>query len=155
MLRVGDPAPDFSLRDQGGKAHSLFVYAGKQLLIYFYPKADTLGCTRQSCSVRDHAAELADVGVAVVGVSPDGAKAQKRFDKKFSLGFPLLCDIDHTMAEAYGVWTKRMGFSKFGLGMVRSAFLVGSEGSLRGVWSPVRPKDTVRNALSSATAIKG
>ena len=155
MLSVGDPAPNFSLQDQDGKTRSLSIYAGKQLLIYFYPKANTLGCTRQSCSVRDHAADLAAAGVAVVGVSPDGAKAQKRFDEKFSLGFPLLCDTDHAMAEAYGAWTERWGFSKFGLGMVRSAFLIGSDGSLSGVWSPVTPEDTVLNALSSATAAAG
>ena len=149
MLNVGDPAPDFLLQDQDGNTHSLAGYAGKQLLIYFYPRADTPGCTKQSCSVRDHAAELAAKGVAAVGVSPDGAKAQQRFDHKFALGFPLLCDTDHAMADAYGAWAERKVFGKLGLGIVRSAFLVGPDGTLRGVWSPVTPEDTVPNALSA------
>lgn len=150
MLSAGDPAPDFSLQDQDGNTHALADFAGRQLLIYFYPRADTPGCTRQSCSVRDHAAELAAKGVAVVGVSPDGAAAQKRFDAKYSLGFPLLCDTEHAMANAYGAWRERKVFGKIGLGVVRSAFLVGPDGTLRGAWSPVTPADTVSNALAAA-----
>lgn len=150
MLSAGDPAPDFSLQDQDGNTHALADFTGRQLLIYFYPRADTPGCTRQSCSVRDHAAELAAKGVAVVGVSPDGAAAQKRFDAKYSLGFPLLCDTEHAMANAYGAWRERKVFGKIGLGVVRSAFLVGPDGTLRGAWSPVTPADTVPNALAAA-----
>lgn len=150
MLSAGDPAPDFSLQDQDGNTCTLADFAGRQLLIYFYPRADTPGCTRQSCSVRDHAAELAAKGVAVVGVSPDGAAAQKRFDAKYSLGFPLLCDTEHAMASAYGAWRERTVFGKLGLGVVRSAFLVGPDGTLRGAWSPVTPADTVPNALAAA-----
>lgn len=150
MLSAGDPAPDFSLQDQDGNTHALADFAGRQLLIYFYPRADTPGCTRQSCSVRDHAVELAAKGVAVVGVSPDGAAAQKRFDAKYSLGFPLLCDTEHAMANAYGAWRERKVFGKIGLGVVRSAFLVGPDGTLRAAWSPVTPADTVPNALAAA-----
>lgn len=150
MLSAGDPAPDFSLRDQDGATHTLADYAGRRLLIYFYPRADTPGCTRQSCSVRDHAAELAAADLAVVGVSPDGAAAQKRFDDKYSLGFPLLCDTDRAMAGAYGAWGERKVLGKIGLGLIRSAFLVGPDGRLHGVWSPVTPADTVPNALAAA-----
>lgn len=150
MLSAGDPAPDFSLPDQDGNTHTLADYAGQKLLIYFYPRANTPGCTRQSCSVRDHAAELAARGMAVVGVSPDGAAAQKRFDDKYTLGFPLLCDTDHAMATAYGAWGRRAVLGKIGLGLIRSAFLVGPDGRLRGAWSPVTPADTVPNALAAA-----
>ena len=155
MLSVGDPAPDFLLQDQDGKNHSLADYTGNQLLIYFYPRADTPGCTRQSCSVRDHSSDLATEDVAAVGVSPDGTQAQKRFDEKFSLGFTLLCDTEHVMAEAYGAWKERTVFGKIGLGIVRSAFLVGRDGLLRGVWMPVKPEDTVPNALAVAKTAEG
>jgi len=155
MLSVGDPAPDFSLQDQDGITHRLADYAGRQLIVYFYPKADTPGCTRQSCSVRDHAAELANAGVAAVGVSPDGAEAQKRFDDKFGLGFPLLCDTDREMAKSYGAWAERKVFGKVGISIVRSAFLVDVDGVLRGVWSPVTPENTVPIALAAAKAAAG
>ncbi len=155
MLSVGNPAPDFSLQDQDGKNHSLADYTGKQLLIYFYPKADTPGCTRQSCSVRDYSSDLEAEGVVAFGVSPDGAKAQKRFDDKFSLGFTLLCDTEHVMAAAYGAWKERNVFGKIGLGIVRSAFLVGQDGLLRGVWIPVKPEDTVPKALAVAKTAEG
>ena len=150
MLKTGDTAPSFSLSDQDGKVHSLTDYAGRQLLIYFYPRADTPGCTRQSCSVRDHATQLASRGIAAVGVSPDGSAAQKRFDEKFSLGFPLLCDTERKMVDAYGAWGERTAFGKTRMGLIRAAFLVGSDGLLRGVWSPVTPEDTVSNALAAA-----
>lgn len=150
MLSVGDPAPEFSLTDQDGKAHRLSDYAGTQLLVYFYPRADTPGCTKQSCSVRDNITRLAAEGVTAVGVSPDGAEAQRRFDKKFSLGFPLLCDTEHAMAEAYGAWGEKSSFGKKSTGIIRSAFLIGPDGRLSGVWSPVSPGDTVSNALATA-----
>jgi peroxiredoxin Q/BCP len=150
MLSAGDPAPDFSLQDQDGNPHTLADYAGRQLLIYFYPRADTPGCTKQSCSVRDHVAELAAKGIAALGVSPDGPAAQKRFDDKFSLGFPLLCDTERAMIDAYGAWGERTVFGKTGMGLIRSAFLVGADGTLRGAWSPVTPDDTVPNALAAA-----
>ena len=150
MLNVGEPAPDFSLQDQDGNTHTLADYAGQQLLIYFYPRADTPGCTRQSCSVRDHEAELAAKGIAAIGVSPDGPTAQKRFDDKFSLGFPLLCDTERAMIDAYGAWGERTVFGKTRMGLIRSAFLVGSDGMLLGEWSPVTPEDTVSNALAAA-----
>ena len=104
MLQTGDPAPDFSLSDQDGATHSLAGYRGRKLLIYFYPRADTPGCTRQSCAVRDARGDLDGRNVAAVGISPDTPKDQKKFDDKFELGFPLLADHDHQVAEAYGVW---------------------------------------------------
>ena len=144
------PRPISRCRIRSGNPHTLADYAGRQLLIYFYPRADTPGCTKQSCSVRDHAAELAAKGIAALGVSPDGPAAQKRFDDKFSLGFPLLCDTERAMIDAYGAWGERTVFGKTGMGLIRSAFLVGADGTLRGAWSPVTPDDTVPNALAAA-----
>src|SRR5512145_320559 len=103
-LSPGDPAPGFELMDQNGKAVKLTDFKGRKLLLYFYPKADTPGCTRQACSVRDARMELADLGLAVVGISPDKPERQQKFDLKFGLAFPLLSDPEHQAATAYGVW---------------------------------------------------
>ena len=147
-LKVGDPAPAFSLPDQSGKNHSLADFKGKKLLVFFYPKADTPGCTRQSCSVRDNHSDLSSLGVASIGVSPDSSDAQKKFDDKFSLGFPLLADTEKTMAEAFGVWGERKKFGKVSMGINRSSFLVDEKGALAGVWYGVSPEDTVPNVLT-------
>ena len=151
-LKVGDTAPAFSLSDQSGASHSLDAYAGRKLLIYFYPKADTPGCTRQSCAVRDAKTGLSEVDMAVVGVSPDGVDAQGKFDEKFSLGFPLLCDTEKTMAEAYGVWVEKKNYGRTYMGINRSSFLVDEKGKLEGVWYGVKPEDTVPKALAAAGA---
>ena len=147
-LKVGDPAPAFSLPDQSGKNHSLADFKGKKLLVFFYPKADTPGCTRQSCSVRDNHSDLSSLGVASIGASPDSSGAQKKFDDKFSLGFPLLADTQKTMAEAFGVWGERKKFGKVSMGINRSSFLVDEKGALAGVWYGVSPEDTVPNVLT-------
>ena len=151
-LKVGDSAPAFSLSDQSGASHSLEAYAGRKLLIYFYPKADTPGCTRQSCAVRDAKSELAGLDMDVVGVSPDGADAQGKFDEKFTLGFPLLCDTEKTMAEAYGVWVEKKNYGRTYMGINRSSFLVDEKDKLGGVWYGVKPEDTVPKALAAAGA---
>ena len=148
MLQTGDPAPDFSLSDQDGAAHTLADYRGRKLLIYFYPRADTPGCTRQSCAVRDARSELEGHGVAAVGISPDTPSAQKKFDAKFELGFPLLADADHQVAEAYGVWGERKRYGRTYMGINRSSFLVDEAGSLAAVWYGVKPEATVPNVLA-------
>ena len=149
-LKVGESAPTFSLPDQEGVQHSLEEYAGRKLLIYFYPKADTPGCTRQSCAVRDAKGELAGLEMDVVGVSPDAATAQKKFDDKFALAFPLLCDTENAMAEAYGVWVEKKNYGRTYMGINRSSFLVDETGKLQGVWYGVKPEETVPQALASA-----
>src|SRR5438445_1560458 len=106
-LTPGDNAPAFTLLDQAGGKVKLSDYKGRKLLVYFYPKADTPGCTRQSCSVRDARPDLSALGVAAVGISPDGSGAQARFDQKYDLGFPLLADQDRTVASAYGAWGEK------------------------------------------------
>ena len=145
-LTAGDPAPSFSLVDQAGDTVSLSDFAGRKLLVYFYPKADTPGCTTQSCAVRDAREDLSSLGVDVVGISPDEPEAQSRFDQKFELGFPLLSDPDHAIAQAYGVWGEKMNYGKKYTGIIRSSFLIDADGRVAQAWYKVSPKDTVPKA---------
>ena len=127
-------------------------FRGRTLLVYFYPKADTPGCTTQSCAVRDAQEDLAELGVDVVGISPDEPDAQAAFDEKFSLGFPLLSDPDHAVAEAWGVWGEKSMYGNAYMGVIRSSFLVDEDGRIREAFYKVSPKDTVpkaREALAS------
>lgn len=142
-LKVGDKAPSFSLVDQHGDMVSLEDFAGSKVLVYFYPKANTPGCTKQSCAVSDSLADLKDAGVQAVGISPDDSAAQLKFDKKYDLGFPLLADTDHAVAEAFGAWGEKSMYGKKYMGIVRSAFLVDEEGLLLSVAYKVTPANTV------------
>lgn len=145
-LNPGDKAPDFELVDQQGQTVRLSDYAGRKVLLYFYPKADTPGCTKQSCSVRDSRADLKKVGVAAIGISPDAPAAQKKFDEKYNLGFPLLSDADHAVAEAYGVWGQKVSMGRTTVGIIRSSFLVDEQGRVVQAWYKVGPEETVPNA---------
>lgn len=145
-LKKGLIAPDFSLTDQNGKQVSLSSYRGHKVLIYFYPKALTSGCTAQSCSVRDAKPSLNIKGVDVLGISPDLPEKQMEFDKKYDLGFPLLSDPEHKVAEAYGVWGEKNMYGKKYMGIIRSSFLVDENGIIINAWYKVSPKDTVTNA---------
>ena len=145
-LSKGDKAPSFQLKDQDGNLRSLSDYKGKKLLLFFYPKADTPGCTKQSCSVSESLEAFKDAGVACIGVSPDMPKDQKKFDEKFKLGFPLLGDEDHAIAEAYGVWGEKSMYGKMYMGIIRSSFLIDEEGKIIEAWYKVSPEDTVPNA---------
>jgi thioredoxin-dependent peroxiredoxin len=149
QLKPGDPAPSFELLDQSGRPVRLEDYRGRKLLVYFYPKADTSGCTAQSCSVRDHLAGLEALGAAAVGISPDPPRAQAKFDTKYGLGFPLLSDVDHVAAEAFGVWAEKSMYGKKYMGIVRSAFLIDEDGTITDAWYKVSPGDTVPNALAA------
>jgi peroxiredoxin Q/BCP len=151
-LAAGDQAPDFKLADQHGKTVTLSDFQGHKLLIYFYPKADTPGCTAQACSVRDSRADLAKLELAVVGISPDDPEVQAEFDRKHGLDFPLLSDPDHAVADAYGVWGDKSMYGKTYQGIIRSSFLVDERGRIIQAWYQVSPKDTVpkaRQALKS------
>ena len=148
-LQKSSAAPPFALENQHGEVIKLDQFAGRKVLIYFYPKANTPGCTTQSCAVRDALAELRDMGVEPLGISPDKPPAQNRFDQKFSLGFPLLCDTEHTVAEAYGVWREKKMYGKTYMGILRSAFLIDETGNLNEVWYKVSPADTVPNVLKA------
>ena len=148
-LRPGDPAPAFDLPDQAGTSVKLADYRGRKLLLYFYPKADTPGCTTQSCAIRDAKEDLSGLGIEVVGVSPDKPGKQRAFDEKFGLGFPLLSDPDHAVAEAYGAWGERSMYGKTYMGIIRSSFLIGEDGRVVEAWYKVKPGDTVPKALAA------
>jgi thioredoxin-dependent peroxiredoxin len=148
-LRPGDPAPPFALLDQHGETVRLDDYRGKRLLVYFYPEADTPGCTRQSCDLRDHRQDLAGLGLDVVGISPDPPPKQLAFDQKYHLGFPLLADEDHAVAEAYGTWVERERNGRTYLGILRSSFLIDEQGRIEQAWYRVKPEDTVPNAVGA------
>lgn len=147
ILQAGDPAPAFELLDQKESQVKLSDFRGSRLLIYFYPKADTAGCTKQSCAVRDALPNFGDLGVQAVGISPDRPQAQAKFDRKYGLGFPLLSDPDHEAAEAYGVWGEKSMYGKKYMGILRSAFLVDGQGIIEGAWYKVKPDQTVPKAL--------
>jgi thioredoxin-dependent peroxiredoxin len=150
LLQPGDKAPAISLKDQDGAPTKLSAYKGRKVLVYFYPKADTPGCTQQSCGLRDVAGDIGDT--AIVGISPDLPEKQKKFDVKYSLGFPLLSDPDHRVAEAYGVWGEKKLYGKAYMGIVRSAFLIDETGKVEQAWYKVSPKDTPKNLLKAIGA---
>ncbi len=140
-LEPGDKAPDFRLQDQHGNWVTLKDVLGKGgALIYFYPKADTPGCTTQACGLRDVLGEIGST--VVVGISPDPPARQEKFDAKYSLGFPLLSDEDHAVAEAYGTWGERSMYGKKYMGIIRSAFLIDAQGRVEQAWYKISPKDT-------------
>jgi len=148
-LQPGDPAPPFALPDQRGETVRLENYLGRKVLVYFYPEADTPGCTVQSCDLRDHRQDLAGIGAEVVGISPDLPDKQLAFDQKYRLGFPLLSDPDHAAAEAWGAWGEKVRDGRTSIGLIRSSFLVDEQGRIEGAWSPVKPEDTVPKALAA------
>lgn len=139
-------APDFRLPDQHGQPVSLADFRGRKLLVYFYPQADTPGCTVQACSIRDAREELRDLGLAVVGISPDQPATQQKFDAKYNLSFPLLADPDHRVAEAYGAWGEKTRYGKKSLGIIRSSFLIDAAGKIVKAWYGVKPEETVPKA---------
>ncbi len=145
MLSQGDAVPDFELEDQNGNLVRLQDFRGRKLLVYFYPKADTPGCTKQACSVRDSREDLSGIGVAAVGISPDKPTKQKKFEEKFDLNFPLLADTDHAVAEHFGVWGEKSMYGKKVMGIMRSSFLIDEEGRILQAWYKVKPLDTVPN----------
>ncbi len=145
-LEKGRTAPAFSLRDQDGKTVKLSDFRGRKVLLYFYPRADTPGCTTQSCSVRDARQDMKKLSVEVLGISPDMPENQKKFDVKYSLGFPLLSDPDHAVADAYGVWGEKSSYGKTSMGIIRSSFLIDEGGKVLRVWYKVKPEDTVPKA---------
>jgi len=151
-LKPGDKAPDFTLLDQHGEPFTLSksLKARKVWhLIYFYPKADTPGCTTQACGLRDAIEATVGDKAVVVGISPDTPQRQKKFDDKYTLGFPLLADEDHTVAEAYGTWGERSMYGKKYMGIIRSAFLIDPKGTVTEAWYKVSPKDTPANVLNA------
>jgi peroxiredoxin Q/BCP len=150
-LNPGDSAPDFTLPDQDGNPVSLSSLRGKTVVLYFYPKADTPGCTTQACGVRDHQADYEAADAVVLGVSPDEVKATAKFDQKYGLGFPLLADEGHKVAEQYGVWVKKNRYGREYMGNERTTFVIAPDGTVKDVLRNVKPAehdDLVLEALA-------
>ncbi|MGQ0617816.1 MAG: thioredoxin-dependent thiol peroxidase [Acidimicrobiia bacterium] len=149
-LKPGDKAPDFTLLDQNGEKFSLSKSLKEKKvwhLIYFYPKADTPGCTTQACGLRNVMPRVG--GTVVVGISPDKPEKQKKFDDKYALGFPLLADEDHGVAEKFEVWAEKSMYGRKYMGILRSAFLIDEKGKVAEAWYKISPKDTVANLLKA------
>jgi peroxiredoxin Q/BCP len=146
MLAEGSVAPDFELLDQDGKKFSLSKMGKKKVLIYFYPKADTPGCTAQSCGLRDIKDKIGRT--VIVGISPDKSEKQKKFDDKYELGFPLLADTENDVAKAFKVWKKKSMYGREYMGIERSAFLV-QDGVVLRAWYKISPADTPTNLLKA------
>jgi peroxiredoxin Q/BCP len=147
MLTAGQPAPDFDLTNQENQEQSLHALRGRPVLVYFYPRADTPGCTQQACGLRDIAGQVGDT--VILGISPDKPAALARFRDKYSLNFDLLSDLDHSVAEAYDVWQEKKNYGKTYMGILRSAFLIGADGKIRNAWYKISPKDTPTRLLEA------
>ena len=152
MLMQGMKAPEFMLLDMDGKAHSLSDFAGKRVVLYFYPKDNTSGCTKQACAFRDAHAEMAALNAVVIGVSKDSAASHRKFTEKNELNFLLLSDPDHAVMEAYGVWQEKKMCGKVSMGTVRTTFIIDAEGNIEKVMEKVKP-DT--NAADVAAYLAG
>jgi thioredoxin-dependent peroxiredoxin len=139
MAEPGERAPDFELPDQDGEKHKLSDYAGKNVVLYFYPKALTSGCTVQACGVRDRASDYADANAVVLGVSPDPQKKLREFADKERLNFTLLGDEDHQVAESYGVWVEKSMYGRNYMGMERSTFIIAPDGTISTILRNVKP----------------
>jgi peroxiredoxin Q/BCP len=152
MLEAGQAAPDFTLPDQDGEELSLSDLRGETVVLYFYPRADTPGCTTQACGVRDRGADYTAAGARVIGVSPDEVDAVKKFADKFELDFTLLADADHAVADAYGAWGEKSMYGKKYMGVQRATFLIDPDGTIAKVFPKVSPKthdDVVLEALAA------
>jgi peroxiredoxin Q/BCP len=143
----GKRAPAFTLPDQHEDKVRLSSFAGRRVLVYFYPRADTPGCTTQACGLRDIADQIGDT--VIIGVSPDTPAKLKKFDDKYGLGFTLVSDADHAIAEKYGVWVLKKMYGKEYMGVQRSAFLVGADGKIERAWPKISPKDTPTKLLEA------
>jgi thioredoxin-dependent peroxiredoxin len=155
MLAAGDTAPDFTLPDQDGNKVSLADLGGQTVVLYFYPRADTPGCTIQACGVRDRRAEYEKAGARVLGVSPDSVEDVRKFADKFDLGFTLLADADHGVADAYGAWVEKSMYGKKYMGVQRATFVIDPKGKVSHVFPKVSPKthdEVILKALAELSA---
>jgi thioredoxin-dependent peroxiredoxin len=149
VIEPGDTAPDFELPDQDGRPVQLSDFRGQRVVLYFYPKADTPGCTTQACGVRDRSAEYVDASAVVLGVSPDSVAKVKKFYDKFSLGFTLLADEDHAVAESYGVWVEKSMYGRKYFGNERTTFVIDVDGVVSEVLRKVKPAEHDDRALAA------
>jgi len=147
QIQAGDQAPDFETVDENGKPVKLSDFRGKKVVLYFYPKDNTSGCTAQACGFRDSYPQIEAGDAVVLGVSPDSAKSHTNFKNKFELPFPLLVDTDHAIAEAYGVWQEKSMYGRKYMGIVRSHFVIGPDGRVLDAQYKVSPADSVSKSL--------
>jgi len=148
-LKEGDPAPDFSAATSGGGKVSLVDFKGKNVILYFYPKDDTPGCTKEACAFRDGFAAFKERGAVVLGVSTDSVKAHDKFVEKFKLPFPLLADEDKKIVEAYGVWGEKKFMGRKYMGTHRVTFLIGGDGLIKKIWPQVKPDEHANEVLAA------
>ena len=149
ILKEGDNAPEFSLTDNEGKFHSLKNYSGEKLIIFFYPRANTPGCTVEACNLRDYFNDLRNKGYSILGVSADTEKSQQSFSKKYNFPFPLLADVEKVMINAYGVWGPKKFRGKEYDGILRKTFLVDEEGIIERIIDKVKTKDHAAQILEA------
>lgn len=149
MVEEGKPAPPFTLPTDGGETVSLEDLRGKPVVLYFYPKDDTPGCTAQACGIRDAWTEFQAAGAVVLGVSPDGEASHAKFREKYDLPFPLLADTDHAVADAYGVWGEKSMYGKTYMGVDRSTFVIDADGNVAKVFRKVKPDEHADQVLGA------
>jgi peroxiredoxin Q/BCP len=155
LLAEGDQAPDFTLPDQGGNPVTLSDLRGQTVVLYFYPRADTPGCTTQACGIRDHTADYDEIDARVIGVSPDPVAAVRKFADKYHLGFTLLADEDHTVADTYGTWGEKSMYGKTYMGVQRATFIIDADGRIAKAFPKVSPKTHDDVVLEALGALKG
>jgi thioredoxin-dependent peroxiredoxin len=152
QLKVGAKAPAFTLNDQAGKKVKLSDFKGRRVVVYFYPKADTPGCTNQACSLQEALPMMRRLKAQVLGISPDPPEKQQKFATKYALKFPLLADEDHTVADAWGTWGDRTLYGRKFKGIIRSAFVIDEQGKVAATFYKVSPKDTVPKVTATLKA---
>ena len=149
MLKEGDKAPDITLATDSGEKLALSSFRGKKVVLYFYPRANTPGCTVEACEFRDHAGKFAKKNAVIVGISPDATKPQANFKTKYELPFTLLCDVDKAAANAYGVWKEKSMYGKKVMGIERSTFLIGEDGAILKIFSKVKAQGHAEQVLAA------
>lgn len=149
LIEPGKKAPAFTLKDQGGKTHRLADYAGRPVILYFYPKDDTPGCTKEACAFRDNLPKFKPSKAAVLGVSILDEASKAKFAKKYDLNFPLLADADHAIAEKYGVWQEKSNYGKTYMGIARTTYLIGPDGKVEKRWDRVKVDDHADEVLAA------
>lgn len=152
VLSAGNQAPEFELMDNEGKLHKLSDYQGQTIVVYFYPKDDTPGCTKEACSFRDAYADFREAGIEVIGISPDNEKSHSKFIQKYELPFVLLSDPDHQVCEAFGVWGLKKYMGREYEGVYRTTFVIGPDGVVKRVFENVKPADHSHEVLAEVLA---
>jgi len=155
LPEIASKAPAFTLADSASKKHALKDYLGKKVVVYFYPKDDTPGCTTEACDFRDSLDTLGDQGVAVLGISADSSASHQKFADKYKLNFTLLSDPDKKVMEAYGAWGEKTLYGKKSIGVIRSTFLIDDKGRVAHVWANVKAKGHVAQVLAKLEAMAG